>query len=150
MPNYKELLMVSDTFFEGIDNEITILSNSSALLNQYLENINWVGFYLNDGEKLILGPFQGKIACMTIPYDKGVCGASFTKDESLVVGNVLEFKGHIACDSNSRSEIVIPIHKDNKIYGVLDIDSPNFNNFNDVDKDNLIKFVKTLEKALNK
>ena len=148
MVNYDELLLVSKNFFDGIDNNITILSNSSALLNQYLENINWVGFYLNENNKLILGPFQGKIACMTIEYDKGVCGASYSNDQTLLVPDVHQFKGHIACDSASNSEIVIPIHKNGKIYGLLDIDSPKFNNFDERDKKYLEEFVKILEGCL--
>ncbi len=148
MVNYDELLLISSSFFEGIDNNITILSNSSALLNQYLENINWVGFYLNDKDKLILGPFQGKIACMTIPFDRGVCGYSFSNNQTILVDDVHKFEGHIACDSASNSEIVIPIHKDGQIYGLLDIDSPKLNNFDEKDKINLEKFVKILEKIL--
>ena len=127
---------------------ISILSNASAYLNESLDNINWVGFYLLDKNTLYLGPFQGKPACILIPVGKGVCGNTIAEGKTIVVDNVLEYKGHIACDSNSRSEICIPIYINNNIYGLLDIDSPIFNRFDDNLKDILEKSVKIIENAL--
>ena len=127
---------------------LSILSNASAYLNESLDNINWAGFYLLDKDTLYLGPFQGKPACILIPVGKGVCGDTVAKKQTIVVDNVLEYKGHIACDSNSRSEICIPIYINNNIYGLLDIDSPIFNRFDENLKDILEKCVKIIENAL--
>lgn len=134
-----------------LDNEykITILSNASAYLNDSLTDINWVGFYILDNDYLYLGPFQGHPACIKIPVGKGVCGNTIKEGKTLVVDNVLEYKGHIACDSNSRSEVCIPIFINNKIYGLLDIDSPIFNRFDDNLKIELENAVKIIENALN-
>lgn len=148
--NYKEMLEGLEALINGIDYDITILSNASAIINDYLENINWAGFYLLKDNVLKLGPFQGKVACMVIPLSKGVCGACATNLETIVVKNVHEFKGHIACDSRSNSEICVPIIINNKLYGLLDIDSPLVNRFNDTDKINLEKAVKIIEKELTK
>lgn len=147
--NYKELLTNLEALISGIDYDITILSNASALLNEYLDNINWVGFYLYKDGKLILGPFQGKVACMVIPLNKGVCGYCATNKETIIVKNVHEFKGHIACDSASESEICVPIIVNNELYGLLDIDSPTQNRFNDKDKENLEKAIEIIKKHLN-
>lgn len=114
---------------EGTDNNISMLANASALLNDYLDDINWVGFYLIDKSSLILGPFQGKVACTKIDIGKGVCGTAYEKKMMLNVDNVHNFPGHIACDSASNSEIVIPLIDSGKQYGVLDIDSPSFSRF---------------------
>jgi GAF domain-containing protein len=146
--NYKELNLISKTFFKGINDEITILSNASALINDYIPNISWVGFYLNKNNKLILGPFQGKVACMEIEFSKGVCGACARKKETIIVPNVHEFEGHIACDSRTNSEIVVPIIIDNNLYGVLDIDSLEFNRFNNSDKEGLEKFINNIKKQI--
>ena len=148
--NYKELNSNAKTLFEGINYEISLLSNASALLNEYLKNVNWVGFYLVKDNKLILGPFQGLVACLEIPFNRGVCGACATKLETVLVEDVHEFPGHIACDSRSNSEIVIPIFVENNLYGVLDIDSIEFNNFNQNDKENLEEFVRILQHNLTK
>ncbi|MDF2589318.1 MAG: hypothetical protein K0S41_3159 [Anaerocolumna sp.] len=133
-----------------LENETIVvsnLSNASALLNGALKDINWVGFYLIHNDELILGPFQGKTACMHIAIGKGVCGTAVSKDETQLVIDVHEFPGHIACDSASNSEIVIPIHYNGKIVGVLDIDSPNLARFNLDDKDGLEEVVRILENA---
>ena len=148
MDNYKELNLISKTFFNGINDKITILSNASALINDYIPNISWVGFYLNKNNKLILGPFQGKVACMEIEFSKGVCGACARKKETIIVPNVHEFEGHIACDSRTNSEIVVPIIIDNNLYGVLDIDSLEFNRFNNTDKEGLEKFIDNIKKQI--
>ena len=126
-------------------NFIPVLSNASALLKENLEDLNWAGFYLMNKGSLLLGPFQGKVACIRIALGKGVCGTAADKDETLVVGNVHEFAGHIACDCASNSEIVVPIHKNGKLVGVLDIDSPLRDRFSQDDKNGLEDFVKVLE-----
>ena len=112
---------------------VSNLSNVSSVLNQ-MENINWVGFYLVEGDKLFLGPFQGDVACTIIPKGKGVCGTSFERKETIIVPNVNEFKGHIACSSLSKSEIVVPIIKNNEVVALIDVDAPIFDRFNSEDK----------------
>lgn len=133
---------------DGIPHMLANLANASALLNQALTDINWVGFYLMQDKILVLGPFQGKPACVEIPVGAGVCGTAVERDEVMLVQNVHEFPGHIACDSASNSEIVIPIHKDGEIIGVLDIDSPIPARFDEEDKDGLTEFVRILEKKI--
>ena len=150
MTNYKEILTTLPPLIEDNEYDITILSNTSALLYQYLENINWVGFYLNKNNTLLLGPFQGKVACTKIPFHRGVCGACATKQETILVNNVHEFEGHIACDAASKSELCIPVIIHNQLYGVLDIDSPEYNRFNETDKASLEQVVTILEKQLEK
>ena len=107
---------------------VSNLSNISSILYG-LDDVNWAGFYLSNQEYLYLGPFQGEVACTKIPFNKGVCGAAFTQKKTIIVDNVNEFKGHIACSSKSKSEIVTPIIKDNIVVGVIDIDSPIFSRF---------------------
>lgn len=124
---------------------IAYFSNLSALLNEYLDDINWVGFYFVKNDNLVLGPFQGKVACTDIEKGKGVCGTSLQLDETILVDNVHEFAGHIACDSASNSEMVIPIHKDNKVFALLDIDSPSLSRFTIDDKELLMEVVKEIE-----
>lgn len=133
---YELLHKQVDGIFEGESAVISNTANFSALLFNSIENINWLGFYFFDGKDLMVGPFQGKPACVRIDPKRGVCGASFTERKTMVVPDVHEFPGHIACDSESRSELVIPIIKGNMIYGVFDIDSPIKNRFNDVDVEN--------------
>lgn len=113
--------------------DITILANTSAIINQLFPNINWVGFYLYKDEILKLGPFQGKPACMLIKLENGVCGWSARNRKSIIVNNVHEFEGHIACDGASNSELVVPIIIDNHLYGLLDIDSPVYSRFSNED-----------------
>lgn len=125
------------------------LSNASAVLWLLLDNINWAGFYLFKDGELILGPFQGKPACTHIKLGKGVCGTSAEKRETQLVKNVHEFPGHIACDSDSNSEIVVPIIKNDRLIGVLDIDSPAVNTFDEGDKKGLEKFVSIIVKYVN-
>ena len=127
--------------------EVTILSNMSSFIYHSLEDVSWAGFYLFKDNQLILGPFQGKVACTVIPLGKGVCGTSALNQETLVVENVHEFKGHIACDSASNSEIVVPIIIRDTLYGVLDLDSTSFDLF-EKDKECIIEMVKVLEKKL--
>ena len=122
---------------------ISNLSNASAVLNQ-LENINWCGFYIKQGDELYLGPFQGDVACTRIPLSKGVCGAAAREGKTLIVPNVNEFPGHIACSSLSKSEIVTPIIKDNEVKGVIDIDAPIYNRFDENDQKLLEEIAKIL------
>lgn len=122
------------------------LSNTSALLWLLLDDINWVGFYLYKNDELVLGPFQGKPACTHIEIGKGVCGTAARERKTQVVKNVNEFPGHIACDSASKSEIVIPIIQDNELKGVLDIDSPIFSRFDEEDKEHLENLINTFNK----
>lgn len=131
-------------------NTIANLANASSLLNQFLAEINWVGFYLTDEVKnqLVLGPFQGLPACVRIPFGRGVCGTAAAEQKTLRVKNVHEFPGHIACDSASQSEIVVPIIKDGKTIGVLDIDSPIKNRFDEQDEKYLNQFVDVLVQTL--
>lgn len=130
------------------DNVITNLANLTAALKQSFEKISWVGFYLFDGEKLYLGPFQGKVACTEIKIGSGVCGTSASIRETIIVPDVDKFPGHIACDVDSRSEIVVPIFKDNLLYGVLDIDSTDHNSFNEIDKKYLEEIINFLSKEI--
>ena len=127
---------------------ITNLSNASAVLNQ-LENINWCGFYLAKDETLYLGPFQGEPACTVIPFGKGVCGTAAKEKRTIIVDDVNKFEGHIACSSLSKSEIVVPIIKKNKVVGVIDIDSPIYNRFNDGDKKALQEIAALLSELFN-
>lgn len=131
---------------EDESNTIANLSNASALLNQFLDRINWVGFYLTDEKQneLVLGPFQGLPACVRIPFGKGVCGTSASERKTMRVRDVHEFPGHIACDAASQSEIVIPMIKNDKVIGVLDIDSPEKDRFDEVDQAHLEEFVDIL------
>ena len=133
---------------EGIPYETANLANAGALLWQHLADINWAGFYKMTDGKLVLGPFQGKPACIVIPVGRGVCGTAVATDETQLVYDVHQFPGHIACDSASNSEIVVPIHVNGEIWGVLDIDSPLIGRFSEQDKEGLEEFVKVLETIL--
>ena len=123
---------------------ISNLSNASSVLNS-LDNINWCGFYLLSGDRLFLGPFQGEVACTIIPLDKGVCGYAASKKETVIVDDVNKFIGHIACSSLSKSEIVVPIIKDNEVKAVIDIDSPIYNRFTNEDKELLEEIASVLK-----
>lgn len=147
-PCYTTLARQVEALFNGEDNLIAAMANFSALINEHLDDINWAGFYLTEGEQLILGPFQGKVACTRIPMGKGVCGTAAQMDKTLRVADVHQFAGHIACDSASNSEIVIPIHRDGAVIGVLDIDSPSLSRFDEADQIGLELSVKNFEKAL--
>lgn len=134
---YTELLKRAEALLLKEDREVTTLANCSALLKEMLPYASWAGFYLADGETLYLGPFQGKTACTEIRLGKGVCGVAAETRATQVVADVHQFPGHIACDEGSNSEIVVPIVKDGELYGVLDIDSYEFNSFDDLDKKHL-------------
>ncbi len=142
---YDLLIKQLNALLDGEKDLIANLSNASSLLNQFLVNINWVGFYLFKEGELVLGPFQGLPACIRIPMGKGVCGTSALNRKTIVVEDVHLFPGHIACDAASNSEIVIPLIKNDELIGVLDIDSPIKNRFTNEDKEVLEKFVQALQ-----
>ena len=146
--NYEELADSVWELIRDVPYEVANLANVAALLWEKLPDINWVGFYKMTDGKLVLGPFQGKIACVWIPIGKGVCGTAVAEDKVQLVPDVHHFPGHIACDCASRSEIVLPIHKDGEIWGVLDIDSPYEGRFTEADREGLRKIVAFLEKNL--
>jgi len=146
--NYELLIRQLNALLDGESDSIANLSNASALLNQFLDNINWVGFYLNKGGELVLGPFQGLPACVRIPFSRGVCGKAASEQSTVRVANVHQFPGHIACDAASQSEIVIPVVKDGELLGVLDIDSPSLDRFDELDQHYLEKFVDQLASYL--
>lgn len=147
--NYSMLHKQLKALIEDESNLIAILSNTSALLNDNLDQINWVGFYLLENNELVLGPFQGHPACVHIAIGSGVCGAAVEQDQTQVVADVNAFPGHIACDANSKSEIVIPIHNNkNEIIGVLDIDAPIQSRFDDNDQQQLEQIVNIIEHQL--
>ena len=149
MPDYDLLKEQIKGFLETDPFYVPAMANASALLWTALDDINWAGFYIVRNGMLVLGPFQGKAACIHIKKGKGVCGTAWDKDETQLVPDVHEFPGHIACDSASNSEIVVPIHdKGGNVVAVLDIDSPSLNRFNETDKNGLTGFAEELEKAL--
>ncbi|ATI61795.1 MULTISPECIES: GAF domain-containing protein [Bacillus] len=145
---YETVIKQLDALLTGESNVVANLSNASALLNQFLDRVNWVGFYLTEGNQLVLGPFQGMPACVRIPFGRGVCGVAAETKTTQLVADVHQFPGHIACDSASNSEIVVPIVKEGAVIGVLDIDSPEKNRFDEVDQRYLEKFVETLLKHM--
>jgi len=146
--NYNLVMKQLEALLDGETDFIANLANASALLNQFLDDINWVGFYIwKDGE-LVLGPFQGLPACVRIPYGKGVCGTAVEKKKTMLVDNVHEFPGHIACDARSKSEIVIPLLDNDEVIGVLDIDSPIYNRFDETDQHYLEQFVVVLVESM--
>ncbi len=143
-PTYRKISEEFENYKTG--RWLTDFSNFSAIVFKNLNDINWAGFYLDDGEKLILGPFCGKPACTEIAYHRGVCGDSFSKKQSILVPDVHEYPGHIACDSASRSELVIPLVIDDKVIGVFDMDSPQLNRFSPHDQSEMSQI---LTKLLN-
>lgn len=145
---YETVIKQLDALLTGEPNVVANLSNASALLNQFLDRVNWVGFYVTEGNQLVLGPFQGMPACVRIPFGRGVCGVAAETKTTQLVADVHQFPGHIACDSASNSEIVVPIVKEETVIGVLDIDSPEKNRFDEVDRRYLEKFVETLLKHI--
>ena len=147
MPNYELMAKQIESLAEIDADLIPVLSNASAVLNEGLDRINWVGFYLMDRGSLLVGPFQGKSACVRIEIGKGVCGAAVQQDKTQRVEDVHAFPGHIACDSASRSEIVLPIHSGGKIVGVLDVDSPELNRFSEDDAQGLQLAVDAIERV---
>jgi len=145
---YQLLIKQVKSLLRKEDNLITNLSNFTAALKQTFSKISWIGFYLFDGTKLYLGPFQGKVACTEIQIGSGVCGTSAQKKETLIVPDVNNFPGHIACDVESKSEIVIPIIKNGNLLGVLDLDSTEYSSFNETDKKYLEELINFLRKEI--
>lgn len=146
--DYPLVLKQLEALIQDEPDLICNLANTSALLFQFLRNVNWVGFYLYKEQQLVLGPFIGLPACTRIPIGKGVCGTAFQQGKTLYVENVHKFPGHIACDARSNSEVVIPVFKNNSCIGVLDIDSYEFNNFSQEDLEFLQQFVGIIEKYI--
>ena len=148
MTDYKNLCAQLKGLTDGIPYETANLANASALLWQHLPDINWAGFYKMEDGKLVLGPFQGKPACIVIPVGRGVCGTAVSENKTQLVYDVHQFPGHIACDSASNSEIVVPIRVKGAIWGVLDIHSPQIGRFSEEDRAGLEEFVRILEAIL--
>jgi len=143
--NYDLVKKQLEALIHDETNQVANLSNASALLNQFLDRVNWVGFYLVDTNgELVLGPFQGLPACIRIPIGRGVCGTAALKKETILVEDVFQFPGHIACDAASQSEIVIPLLRGDQLIGVLDIDSPEKNRFDQLDQQKLEEFTALL------
>jgi L-methionine (R)-S-oxide reductase len=145
---YQLVLRQLDALVAGETNRIANLANAAALLHHFLHTVNWVGFYLYEEGGLVLGPFQGLPACVRIPLGKGVCGTAAQQRQTIRVPNVHEFPGHIACDAASQSEIVVPMIKNGQLLGVLDIDSPVVNRFDEVDQTFLEQFVERLLQSM--
>lgn len=148
MTDYSLLCQNLFSITEGVPYETANLANASALLWEHLPDLNWAGFYKMTDGKLVLGPFQGKTACIEIEIGRGVCGTAVAENKTQLVYDVHQFPGHIACDCASNSEIVVPIQVNGKTWGVLDIDSPVIGRFSEEDKTGLEEFVKVLEKVL--
>ena len=144
--DYRQLCAQLEGIAEADGHYVPLLSNASALIWQWMDDLNWAGFYLMRDGRLVLGPFQGKIACIHIPVGKGVCGTAVQQDATQRVPDVHAFPGHIACDSASRSEIVVPLHQNGQVVGVMDIDSPIPDRFSDDDQKGLEAFARNLEK----
>ncbi|EGQ8120371.1 GAF domain-containing protein [Vibrio cholerae] len=149
LEQYQRLTKQAVALLEGETNLIANLANLSALLNMELTELNWVGFYLMQENELVLGPFQGKPACVRIPVGRGVCGTTVAENKVQRVYDVHQFEGHIACDAASNSEIVIPFSINGKVAGVLDIDSPNIGRFSEIDEQGLTYLMSEVEKLLN-
>lgn len=146
--NYTQMHKQLQELTEDVPHPIANMANAAALLWQCMDTINWAGFYLLENDTLVLGPFQGKPACIEIPVGKGVCGTAVAADKTIRVDDVHAFPGHIACDCDSRSEIVIPLRKNGRILGVLDIDSPVLGRFTSEDQIGLELFAEVLAAAL--
>ena len=146
---YSDINFELSAMLEGIKHLAVNLANASSLIYNSLDRLNWVGFYIFDGEKLVLGPFQGRPACIEIPIGSGVCGTAAERMETVVVPDVEKFKGHIPCDGASKSEIVIPLTVDGVFLGVLDIDSPVLDRFKKEDISGLEAIAKTLCDSLD-
>ncbi len=148
MTDYTELNTRLRSLIQGVPHLTANLANASALLYESMEGLNWAGFYLLEGEKLVLGPFQGRVACIEIPLGRGVCGTAAAEDRTQLVPDVHAFPGHIACDSASRSELVVPLRKNGVVVGVLDMDSPLLGRFTEADRAGLEAFAAVLEQEL--
>lgn len=149
LEKYEDLIARVPYLILPEDQLISNLSNFTAVLKEFFPKISWVGFYIFNGQKLFLGPFQGKIACTSIEIGSGVCGTSAQRNETIIVEDVEKFPGHIACDPESRSEIVVPVsYPDGRLFGVLDLDSTELGSFNLTDKKYLEKLIDYIEKNI--
>lgn len=148
MIDYRELTASAKALIEGVPHRVANLANLSALIYESLDDLNWAGFYLLEGETLVLGPFQGRPACIEIPIQKGVCGAAVRENRAQLVADVHAFEGHIACDSASRSELVVPLHQNGRVVAVLDLDSPSLSRFTEADRDGLMLLASETESLL--
>ena len=141
---YERLIPQVESLIEGVDNHVGALANVSAFLHSSFLHYFWCGFYIVNGDELELGPFQGDVACYTIKKGRGVCGKAWEEEQTIIVPNVLQFPGHIACSSKSRSEIVVPVFKGGNVIAVIDVDSKGYSAFDDIDKDGLEKIAKII------
>ena len=148
MTDYEALILETEGLTAGVPHRIANLANVSALIYGSVSDLNWAGFYLLEGETLVLGPFQGKPACIEIPIARGVCGAAVRENRSQLVADVHAFPGHIACDCASRSELVVPLRKDGAVIGVLDLDSPLAGRFTEADRQGMERLCAVLEREL--
>ena len=145
--NYQLMAYMAKRVLEDDKDTIASLANISAIINGYMDRINWVGFYIMKSGELVLGPFQGLPACIRIQVGKGVCGTAVAEQKAQVVPDVEKFPGHIACDSASKSEIVIPVFKNGEVMGVLDVDSPELNRFGELEEQYLSEICTLIEKS---
>lgn len=148
MTDYDALIAQADALISGVPHRIANLANVSALIFDTLADLNWAGFYLLEGETLVLGPFQGRPACIEIPVSRGVCGAAVRENRSQLVPDVHAFAGHIACDSASRSELVVPLKRDGAVFGVLDLDSPSPARFTEADREGMERLARVIEQNI--
>lgn len=148
MTDYDALIAQADALISGVPHRIANLANVSALIFDTLADLNWAGFYLLEGETLVLGPFQGRPACIEIPVSRGVCGAAVRENRSQLVPDVHAFAGHIACDSASRSELVVPLKRDGAVFGVLDLDSPSHARFTEADREGMERLARVIEQNI--
>lgn len=146
---YKYMLILLEGQLSSEEDALANVSNASAIIKACMDRLNWSGFYFMRNNELVLGPFQGLPACNRIAVGKGVCGTAAAERKVQRIENVHEFPGHIACDSASNSEIVLPLIKDNTVYGVLDLDSPELNRFTEIEEQYLVRFVEKLNKYIN-
>ena len=148
MTDYKLIIQQTEALAQASSDMIPVMANVSALIFHSMENINWAGFYLVKDGELLLGPFQGKVACVKIAKGRGVCGSAWAEDRILLVPDVHVFPGHIACDDASRSEIVLPIHRGSEVIAVMDIDSPEASRFTEDDAAGLSELVLLIERII--
>ncbi len=148
MTDYNLMIKQFRELAKDTSDSVSIMANTSALIFYSMSDLNWAGFYVVRGDELLVGPFQGKVACAVIKKGRGVCGTAWEKDELQLVPDVHAFPGHIACDCDSNSEIVVPIHHDGKVCAVLDIDSPVPGRFTEEDATGLSELVRALEEVL--
>ena len=141
---YEQLVPQIESLIKDVDNHVGALANVSALLHSSFLHYFWCGFYIVKGDVLELGPFQGEVACYTIKKGRGVCGKAWEDKQTVIVPNVLQFPGHIACSSKSRSEIVVPVFKDDEVIAVIDVDSKGYSAFDNIDKEGLEKIAKLI------